>query len=169
MSDEPAEPARSFYGERAKAGVGQARPGTTYGEEWMMNRRAIVLMAALAMALMLMPSAGADERFEFEPMVYDLAATPSGSILVGENAGAVLGVDPGDVTVKEIRRGGVDVLTELDLPTVINGLDAIGRGNFFLTTGGSDLAQDGALWRVSPGSTRMVADLAAFERENDPD
>lgn len=134
-----------------------------------MNRRAIVLMAALAMALMLMPSAGADERFEFEPMVYDLAATPSGSILVGENAGAVLGVDPGDVTVKEIRRGGVDVLTELDLPTVINGLDAIGRGNFFLTTGGSDLAQDGALWRVSPGSTRMVADLAAFERENDPD
>lgn len=134
-----------------------------------MNRRQVVLMAALATLLMLMPSAGADEQFEFEPMVYDIAATPSGSILVGESAGAILGADPGDMAVKEIHRGEVGVLTELDLPTVVNGLDAIGRGDFFLTTGGSDLAQDGALWRVSPGSTRMVADLAAFERDNDPD
>jgi hypothetical protein len=137
-----------------------------------MRKRTILILAAVAtMLLALVPAAGADEQyeFEFEPMVYDIAATPSGSILVGENAGAILGVDPGDMTVKEIRRGGVGVLTELDLPTVINGLDAIGRGNFFLTTGGSDIAQDGALWRVSPGSTRMVADLAAFERDNDPD
>lgn len=134
-----------------------------------MRRRAVALMAALATSLMLMPSAGADEHFEFEPVVYDIAATPSGSILVGENAGAIVGVDPGDMTVQEIRHGGIDVLAELSLPTIINGLDAIGRGEFFLTTGGSDLAQDGALWRVSPGSTRMVADLAAFERSNDPD
>jgi hypothetical protein len=137
----------------------------------MRKRTTLILAAVATMLLALVPAAGADEQyeFEFEPMVYDIAATPSGSILVGENAGAILGVDPGDMTVKEIRRGGVGVLTELDLPTVINGLDAIGRGNFFLTTGGSDIAQDGALWRVSPGSTRMVADLAAFERDNDPD
>lgn len=114
------------------------------------------------MLLALVPAAGAEEHFEFETAVFDIAAAPDGSILVGENGGE-------GSTVKEIRKGEIGLVAEIDAPTRINGLAAIGRGNFFLTTEGSDLAQDGELWRVSRGVAREVADLAAFERNNDPD
>lgn len=129
----------------------------------MRRRTALILTTAVAtMLLALVPAAGADEHYEFESPVYDIAATPDGSILVGENGGEAF-------TVKEIRKGEVGLVAEIDAPTAINGLAAIGRGNFFLTTMGSDLAQDGELWRVSRGVAREVADLAAFERDNDPD
>ncbi len=114
------------------------------------------------MLLALVPAAGADEQYEFETAVFDIAAAPDGSILVGENGGE------GSI-VKEIRKGEIGLVAEIDAPTRINGLAAIGRGNFFLTTEGSDLAQDGELWRVSRGAVRQVADLAAFELNNDPD
>lgn len=120
------------------------------------------VVGALATMLMLMPTAGADEQYTFESPVYDIAATPAGSILVGENAGGVF-------EVKEIRRGEVGTVIEVDAETAINGLDALGRGDYYLTTAGTDLAQDGQLWRGSHGTIRMVADLAAFERNNDPD
>lgn len=122
----------------------------------------LILTAVATMLVALVPAAGADEQYEFESPVYDIAAAPDGSILVGENGGDAF-------TVKEIRRGEVGLVAEIDAPTAINGLATIGRGNFFLTTMGSDLAQDGELWRVSRGSVREVADLAAFELDNDPD
>ncbi|HUG32674.1 MAG TPA: ScyD/ScyE family protein [Acidimicrobiia bacterium] len=121
-----------------------------------------VIVVAVATMLMLVPAAGADEQYTFESPVYDIAATPAGSILVGENA-------DGTFEVKEIRRGEVGTVIEVDAESAINGLDALGRGNFYLTTGGTDLAQNGELWRVSRGVAREVADLAAFERNNDPD
>lgn len=114
------------------------------------------------MLLALVPAAGADEQYEFESPVYDIAAAPDGSVLVGENGGDAF-------TVKEIRKGEIGLVAEIDAETAINGLAAIGRGDFFLTTMGTDLAQDGELWRVSRGVAREVADLAAFERNNDPD
>lgn len=129
----------------------------------MKKRTTLILGTVVAtMLLALVPAAGADEQYEFESPVYDIAAAPDGSILVGENGGEAF-------TVKEIRKGEVGLVAEIDSESAINGLAAIGRGNFFLTTMGTDLAQDGELWRVSRGVAREVADLAAFERNNDPD
>ncbi|HUG08001.1 MAG TPA: ScyD/ScyE family protein [Acidimicrobiia bacterium] len=131
----------------------------------MRIRRRTVLILATAVAAMLLalvPAAGADEQYEFESPVYDIAAAPDGSILVGENGGEAF-------TVKEIRKGEIGLVAEIDAETPIQGLSAIGRANFFLTTSGTDLAQNGELWRVSRGVAREVADLAAFERNNDPD
>jgi hypothetical protein len=128
-------------------------------------RRIVTLMTALAMVLLTIVSAGArppgdngDGPYEFGPAVFDIAAASDGSILVGEN-----------FSVKEIRGGVVSDVREIGSDTPINGLAAFGRANAFVATAGTDLAVDGALWRVSRGSARMVADLAAFERNNDPD
>lgn len=100
------------------------------------------------------------DQYEFEAAVYDIAAAPDGSILVAQNT-----------NIKTIRRGMIaDVVT---IPTVpgspINGLDAIGTGNFFAASGGLDQAQGAGVWRVSPGGARLVADIEAFETANDPD
>ncbi len=100
--------------------------------------------------------------FEFPAPVYDIASTPDGSILVGVN-------DGGSRSVQIIKNGKVKTMVEVDATSDINGIAAIGAGNAFLTTMGTDLAVEGELYRVSHGTARMVADLATFERENDPD
>lgn len=100
--------------------------------------------------------------YEFEAPVYDIASTPDGSILVGVNEGE-------SRSVQIIKNGEIKTMVHVDSETNIQGITAIGSGNAFLTTAGSDLARNGELYRVSHGSARMVADLAAFERENDPD
>ena len=100
--------------------------------------------------------------FEFTAPVYDIAATPDGSILVGINSGNMR-------SVQLIRNGKISTMAEVDAATDIQGIAAIGAGNAFVTTGGGDLAQFGELYRVSNGNARMVADLAAYERNNDPD
>ncbi len=100
--------------------------------------------------------------FEFPAPVYDIASTPDGSILVGVN-------DGDSRSVQIIKNGKIKTMIEVDATSDINGIAAIGAGNAFLTTMGTDLAVEGELYRVSDGTARMVADLAAFERENDPD
>lgn len=109
-----------------------------------------------------------DAPYTFEGPVFDIAATPDGSILVIE----------GDI-VKEISRKGIREVVgiptlageaPIDPPfTPINGLEPIGRGNFFATRGGLDEAKGASLWRASPGGARLVADIEGFEREHDPD
>lgn len=123
--------------------------------------RAVVTVAVLTMAA---PTAvvGEPSTYEFEGPVYDLAAGPDGSVLVGDNAG-------GTRAVRAIRDGQVSTVLEFASATELQGLASVGAGNLLMVTGGSDLAQDGELYRGSPGSVRMVADLAAFEREHDPD
>lgn len=123
----------------------------------------LVAMAVATLMLLVAPVAGADEEvFEFDPAVFDIAAAPDGSILVGQSSAD-------GMSVKEIRKGQIDTVIEVETATAINGLDTIGRGDFFMTTAGSDRALDGELYRVSHGRVRLVADLAEFERENDPD
>lgn len=100
--------------------------------------------------------------FEFAAPVFDIAATPDGSILVGVNSGDTR-------SVQLIKNGKISTMAEIDAESDIQGIAAIGAGNAFVTTGGGDLAQFGELYRVSNGNSRMVADLAAFERDNDPD
>lgn len=110
-----------------------------------------------------------DGPFVFDGPMFDIATAPDGSILVAD----------GNV-IREISRNGVREI--ISIPTLagegpigvpavtpINGLEAMGRGNFFATRGGIDAAKGAALWRVSRGSARLVADIEAFEIEHDPD
>jgi len=103
------------------------------------------------------------DEFVFEGLVFDIASTPDGSILVGLNQGA-------SRAVKTIRNGRVRTMINMDNATsAINGIAPIGAGNAFIATAGADRAVEGELYRVSNGNSRMVADLAAYEREFSPD
>ena len=96
----------------------------------------------------------------FSPAVFDIAAMPDGGILVAQNS-----------SIHEIRRQGIAHVA--DVPTIpgatVNGLAVTGRGSFFATTGGPDLAAGTAVWHVSRGGARLVGDIEAFETANDPD
>jgi len=137
------------------------------------RRFAFLALPLLAIALTACESSttGLDERdlatmaalegpFELSPAVFDIDATPAGTIVAAENA-----------TIKEIRKNGLVELVEV--PTIpgvaVNGIEAIGRGNFFATSAGLDQAEGAGLWRVSPGGARQVGDIEAFETEVDPD
>lgn len=104
-----------------------------------------------------------NNHFEFQGLVFDIASTPDGSILVGKN-------DAGSRSVEIIRNGRLRTMIRLDNATSdINGIGPIGAGNAFVATAGADRAVEGELYRVSNGNSRMVADLAAYEREFSPD
>lgn len=105
------------------------------------------------------------------PLVLGIEATPDGGILITQND-----------LVRELRRGELTTVAQLPVADTedggpggtpatapVNGLAALGRGNFFATTGGLDSAQGAGLWRVSRGNARLVADIAAFEHANDAD
>ncbi|MGI8658420.1 MAG: ScyD/ScyE family protein [Candidatus Limnocylindria bacterium] len=134
-----------------------------HGRGW--RRLFVALMAA---ALTTAPSSvAAAEEYHFDAVVFDIAAAPGGGILVADAYGG---------TIHEIRRGTSAPLASVPVPGTgdvfpsgVNGLAAIGRGNFFATTGGGDLAAGAKLWRVSPGEARMVADIEAYEAAHDPD
>ena len=141
------------------------------------NRRNILFLYALIFLLFSCEKESAEEileadlnakaermagPFEFSAPVYDIATTPDGALLVGLNSG-----DMKEIQI--IRNGKISTLSEFEADNNIQGIAAIGAGNAFVTTAGSDLAQTGSLYRVSKGNARMVADLGAFERENDPD
>ncbi|MDR5590296.1 ScyD/ScyE family protein [Christiangramia sp. SM2212] len=96
-------------------------------------------------------------------LVYDISATPDGSIMVGVNEFS------GDRSIQLIKNGEITKIIDLNTNTDINGIESLGAGNAFFTTAGVDLAQEGELYRASNGKVRMVADLAKFERDNDPD
>lgn len=96
-------------------------------------------------------------------IVFDISATPDGSVMVGVNEFS------GNRSIKLIKNGEIRTMQEVDVETNIQGVQSIGTGNAFFTTGGSNLAEDGELYRISNGTSRMVADLGKFEQENDPD
>ncbi|MTE26068.1 ScyD/ScyE family protein [Winogradskyella ouciana] len=100
--------------------------------------------------------------YTFNGAVYDISAAPDGSIMVGVNGAE-------GRTLEVIKNGQVSTMATVNTSTDIQGVASIGSGNAFVTSAGSDLALDGALYKVSNGTYRMVADLAAFERNNDPD
>jgi hypothetical protein len=110
----------------------------------------LVLLSSLGLANGPHPQ----DTFTFAGPAFDIAATPSGSILIADFD-----------TVREIRANGIRDLTTLPVvmdegafgaiePTFINGLEPIGNGNFFATRSGLDLAVGAALLRVTPGPGR---------------
>lgn len=122
---------------------------------------------ALAGAMLLAPTtAGADDRAiqGFEPPVSDIDVAPDGStVAVG---GEVVQRASGGTTTT-VR--AVEVAQTSPEATTLNGVVAIGRSNFFVTSGGGDQAEGAALWRVTPGQARVVGDIEAFEVARDPD
>lgn len=101
--------------------------------------------------------------YEFQGAVaFDISATPDGSIMVGLNT-------ENGRSIQLIKNGEIRTIHEVETNTNIQGIEAIGTGNAFFTTGGSNLAEDGELYRISNGKVRMVADLGEFEKDNDPD
>lgn len=111
-----------------------------------------------------------DSPYEFSDPVFDIAATPDGSILVAEspiNENERPPTHHHPTTIKEInRRGVVDVLDISPGDSPINGLESIGRRSFFAASGGLDLTEGAGLWHVSQGGARLVADISAFQLEN---
>ncbi len=103
-----------------------------------------------------------DATYTFSAPVYDLAAAPDGSIMVALNQG-------NERVIQQIKNGEVSTMIEFETVSAVQGIAPIGSGNAFVTTAGGDLATFGELYRISHGNARMVADLAAFERLNDPD
>lgn len=100
--------------------------------------------------------------YQFNGTVYDISAAPDGSIMV-----AVNGVN--EKTIEVIKHGSVKTMTSVNSATDIQGIAAVSSGNAFVVSAGSDLAKNGELYKASYGNVRMVADLAAFERDHDPD
>lgn len=108
--------------------------------------------------------------YEFPAPVYDIAAAPDGSILLGLNEDLhPTFEEQGILKVQQIKNGKISTMAEFPSFTALQGIAPIGAGNAFVTTGGADLAEHGELYRVSNGNVRMVADLGAYEFANDPD
>jgi hypothetical protein len=132
----------------------------------LLPRWRAALAACLAITLVATPmTVKAADGYSFETLVFDIEAAPNGGILVAD---ALTGA------IHSIRDGDVEQVAQVPLPmtdpgSTLNGIAAIGSGNFFATTGGGDLAEGAKLWRVSPGRARMVADIEAFEVAHDPD
>ena len=100
--------------------------------------------------------------YVLEGRIFDIAATPDGSIMFGVNTDA-------ERSIQIIKNGDIKTVAILDTDTDINGIATIGTGNGYATTAGTDEAMDGELIKFSMGGSEIVADLAAFEREVDPD
>jgi hypothetical protein len=122
------------------------------------SRWTLPYVLAALLLLMVPVSAGADDEYQFSAPVFEIEATANGSILVAEHT-----------TIKEIHRGSVSTVGEIDSITSIQGLVADGRGSIYAATGALDLAEGAAVYHVSRGGVKMVADIEAFETAEDPD
>ena len=87
--------------------------------------------------------------------VFGVATAPDGSVLLTDAGSGV----------QEYRKGAFGSIAQLPGATDVA---AIGRGDMFVITSGG-FGGDGRLYRVSQGSLRELADLAAFEATVNPD
>ena len=96
--------------------------------------------------------------FDFATPAFHLTSAPGGSLLVADAGAGIV----------EIRKGQSSLMAAL--PGVTD-VAALGRGSAFAITGGGPEAppEDAKLYRVSRGSTRLVADLWQFEATVNPD
>ncbi|MDH3249250.1 MAG: ScyD/ScyE family protein [Acidimicrobiia bacterium] len=118
-------------------------------------RRSAALAAALAVLLLPMAATAVSG---FQGPVFKLDTAPNGDILAAD-AGAGVAV---------IRDGVLQ--STLPAPGAAS-VAAIGSKSFWVVTGGADPETDSgqALWRMSNGKARMVANLFALEEAENPD
>ena len=100
--------------------------------------------------------ANAVPTYDLATPVFGLAAAPDGSLLVADYGAGIV----------ELRKGEGTLITELPMVTDVA---PIGRGNMFAITGGGGAEMGWALYRVSRGGVRQIANLSAFETNFNPD
>jgi len=124
-----------------------------------MKRRMKQVMIFLAV-LVLVPTAALANSlpsYNFATPLFGLAVAPDGSLLVADAGSGIV----------ELRKGAGSLVASL--PGVVD-MAPIGRGDMFaLTGGGADPLTAGKLYRISQGSQRQIADLLAYEADNNPD
>lgn len=131
----------------------------------VMNLTACLPWALFALAVSAAPPGSLDDsHIGFEGQVYDFAFLPNGHMLVAETDPNWMGPNDGlNHRIVEIGRRGRETVTGISaMISPINGLEPVGRGTFWATSGGMDLTFGAGLWRISRGNVRFVADISAF-------
>jgi hypothetical protein len=119
----------------------------------MRRRGAWATAFASVVAAVLLPTAAqADTTFYAGPM-FGIDTAPGGQLLVADAGSGVVDADTGTLVAS--------------LPGVTD-LAPIGRGDLLALTSTFAPGTHGALYRVSRGSTRKLADLQQYELQNDP-
>jgi len=122
------------------------------------------------------PFNGSNSSYEFNGPVYDISATPDGSILVAETIFTSAEIpeegETSETVIKRIdRRKGVSTFGKVETVqgAAINGLAAQGAKNFFAASGGPDQAVGAKVYRINPGGQWMVGDIEEYEQRVDVD
>jgi hypothetical protein len=118
----------------------------------LLSRKAFVIGVTLAA---LGGAATAVAPYDFATPIFGLATTPDGGLLVADAGAGIV----------ELRKGVGSLVAEL--PGVTD-IAPIGRGSMFALRGGGPGLTTGAIFRVSRGNVRQIADLYAFEAANNP-
>jgi hypothetical protein len=114
-----------------------------------------VTVTAVVLATLTAAAVSAVASYEFATPIFSVATAPDGSLLVADAGAGIV----------ELRNGITSLIAEL--PGVTD-VAPIGRGDMFATRGGGPGLTTGALFRVSHGSTRLIADLYQFEADRNP-
>jgi hypothetical protein len=109
-------------------------------------------IATVAAAVLIPTAAQADTAFYAGPM-FGIDPAPGGQLLVADAGRGVVDADTGAMVAP--------------LPGVTD-IAPIGRGDMLALTSTFAPGAHGALYRVSKGSTRKLADLQEYELQNDP-
>ena len=118
-------------------------------------RRLKVTLTSIVLAVVAAAGIHAVSSYEFATPVFKLAVAPDGSLLVADAGAGIV----------ELRDGVGSLVAEL---AGVTDIGPIGRGDMFALRGGGPGLTTGALYRVSRGSTRLIADLYQFEADNNP-
>jgi hypothetical protein len=114
-----------------------------------------ITVTAIMLALVTAAGIHAVSSYEFATPIFKLALAPDGSLLVADAGAGIV----------ELREGVGSLVADLEGVTDVG---PIGRGDMFAIRGGGPGLTTGALFRVSHGSTRLVADLYQFEADENP-
>ena len=120
-----------------------------------------ILVSAFAVVLFAVPAV-AGAVIGFNGPLFGLATAPNGDLLVADASTGVVPIDDGEVRSPVGVPGVTDV-------------SPIGRNSMWALTGagpppdGPTVDSGQALWRVSEGESRMIANLFEFEEAVDPD
>lgn len=114
-----------------------------------------VTVTAAVLAPLTAAAASAVVSYPFATPIFSVAVAPDGSLLVADAGAGIV----------ELRNGVGSLVAEL--PGVTD-VAPIGRGDVFATRGGGPGLTTGALFRVSRGSTRQIANLYQFEADHNP-
>jgi hypothetical protein len=117
----------------------------------------VLRMTATSAVLAVVAAGGvhAARSYEFATPIFKLAVAPDGSLLVADAGAGIV----------ELRNGIGSLVAEL---AGVTDVGPIGRSDMFALRGGGPGLTTGALFRVSRGSTRLIANLYQFEADRNP-